>query len=154
MINNILWRIKKLLDITDNADDEKILLMIEMAMVMFRNYLHDDNLDGLEPLLASFVGHLLTSGEGAGTTGSISSSSSSSSTSGGGVEPTLGELKAVSYSSVREEYTTSADFVNKSSSSSSQKSGTDASGDAITYFNSYIVPHLRARRRVRTINSP
>lgn len=151
MINAILWRVKKLLDITDSADDEKIILLIENAMLQFRAYMNDDNLSGLEPLLASYVGFLLTSGEGAGTSGTISSSSSSSSTSGGGVEPILGELKAVSYSGVREEYTNSSDFVNKSSSSQSEKTGTTSSGDAITWFTSHVVPVLRSRRKVGTL---
>lgn len=154
MINAVLQRVKTLLDITDSADDMKIILLIENAMMQFRAYMNNDNLDGLESLLASYVGHLLVSGEGAGTTGSISSSTSSSSTSGGGVEPILGELKAVSYSGVREEYTNSSDFVNKSSSSQSSKQGTTSSGDAITYFNSYIAPVLRSRRKPVTLSHP
>lgn len=143
-----------MLDITDNVDDEKLFLAVENAMLWFRSYLHSDNLDGLEPLLRSFVGHLITSGEMSGTTGSISQSSSSSSTSGGGVEPTIGELKAVAYSGVREEYTNSSDFVNKSSQSSSNKEGTTAAGDAMTWFMSYIAPALRSRRKIQTISHP
>lgn len=154
MITNVLWRIKKLLDITDNADDEKIILLIENAMLQFRSYMNNDNLDGLEPLLAEYVGYLLSSGEGSGVSGSTSSSTSSSSTSGGGVEPIIGEVKQLSYSGVTEVYTTSADFVQKSSQSQSDKQGTNGSGDAITWFNSHIAPVLRSRRRIHTISNP
>lgn len=56
MIQSVLWRIKKLLDIQDNEDDVKLILLIENAMFQFRSYMHDDNLDGLEPLLAEYVG--------------------------------------------------------------------------------------------------
>ena len=151
MITNIILRVKKMLDITDSADDEKLLLAVENALLQFRLYLNDDDLSGLEPLIAAFVGHLITSGEMSGTTGSISSSSSSSSSSGGGIDPVVGELKQVSYSGVTEVYTSSADFVNKTSSSQSDKTGTTAAGDAMTWFMSYIAPHLRARRKVGTL---
>ena len=143
-----------MLDITDNADDVKLHLAVENAMLRFRSYLHSDDLDGLEPLLARYVGHLMTSGEMSGVTGSISQSSSSSSTSGGGVEPTIGEIKRETYSGVSIERTTSADFVERSSQSSSSKEGTTAAGDAMTWFMSYIAPHLRGRRKVQTLTHP
>lgn len=151
MIHNILFRVKKLLDIEDDSLDTKLILLIESAMGQFRSYMHNNNLDGLEYLLAQYVGHLYMSGEGDGSD-SPESGGSASSSSSSGVTPVLGELKAESYSGVKFEYTTSADFTNKSSSS--QKSATTSSGDIATYFNTMIAPHLRSRRRIVTLSHP
>lgn len=116
---------------------------------MVRSYINSENVDGLEPIIAQLTAHLYTSGlEGA----SGESGSSSSSSSGGGIEPKIGEVKSESYSGVKWEYTTTADFVNKSSSSS--KTATTASGDVATYFTSYIVPLLRSRRHMGTLAHP
>ena len=152
MIENILFRVKKLLDLEDDSQDTKLILLIESAMGQFRSYMHNNNLDGLEYLLAQYVGHLYMSGEGDGSDAPEAGGSSSSSSSSG-VTPVIGELKAESYSGVRFEYTTTADFTSKSSSSSGNKA-TTAGGDIATYFNTMIAPHLRSRRRIMTISHP
>ena len=119
---------------------------------MVRSYINSQDVTGLEPIIAQLVCYLYTSSlEGA--TGQSEAGSSSSSGGGSSVEPNIGELKRESYSNVTFEYVTSADFVNKSSSSSSQKA-TTSSGDPVTYFNSFIVPLLRNRKHIVTISHP
>lgn len=152
MINNILWRVKTLLDLSDDSQDTKLILLIENAIYQVKAYIHSENIDGLEAPICQLVAYLYTSNLDGATDGTGESGSSSS--SGGGIEPKLGELKGEHYpGGISWEYTTTADFVNKSSSSSS-KSATNSSGDAITYFNSRIAPLLRGRRKMMTLSHP
>lgn len=148
MIKAILYRVKKLLDITDSQEDSKLLLFIENALWQVRAYIHTEDVSGLEAPIAQYAAYLYTSGLEAAT----GTESSSSSSSGGGIEPKLGEVKSESYSGVKFDYTTTADFVNKSSSSS--RSGTSSGGDPATYFTTYITPLLRSRRKIMTLSHP
>ena len=152
MIRNLLLRVKTLLDITDDSQDNKLILLIENALYQVKAFIHSENVDGLEAPICQLVAYLYTSGLD-GATGA-SSGSSSTSEGGGGVTPVQGELKRESYpGGISWEYTTSADFVEKSSSSSRSSSST-ASGDAATYFNTQIAPLLRGRRHLGTLTHP
>ena len=141
MILSILNRVKKLLDIQDNSQDEFLILLIESAIFQVQSYIHTSDVGGCEPLIAMLVAHNYTSGEGEGE---------GSSSSGGGVEPKLGEVKSESYYGVKYEYTTTADFASKSSSSSSSSK----SGEPSTYFFEYIAPFLKERRHIQTLKKP
>ena len=137
----ILNRTKKLLGITGNEKDEELLYLVENAVLQVQEYIHDSNIMGLEPIIAQYVAHNYITGEGKG-------SSSSSSTSG--ITPTLGEVKRRSYpEGLSIDYTTSADFAGKTSSSSSSMSANGPS----TYFFNMIVPYLKGRRKVQVIRS-
>ena len=147
MIKAILYRVKKLLDITDSQEDSKLLLFIENALWQVRAYIHTEDVSGLEAPIAQYAAYLYTSGMEA----AISSSSSSSSSEGGGVTPVMGELKSEHYpGGISWEYTTSADFAEKSYSGSGSSSG----GDPATYFTTFIAPLLRSRRKIMTLAHP
>lgn len=137
----ILNRTKKLLGITDNAQDELLLSIIEGAVIQVQEYIHDSNIIGLEPIIALYAAHNYESGEGSGE----------GSSSAGGITPKLGEIKEEAYSGVTFKYTTTADFASKSSSSSSSSSSGDTPN---TYFMNMIAPYLKGRRHIQTIKAP
>ena len=135
----ILNRTKKLLGITDNEKDEELLYLVENAVLQVQEYIHDSNIVGLEPIIAQFVAHNYVTGEGKGE----------SSSSASGIKPKLGEVKSRSYpEGISIDYTTSADFAGKSSSSASI-----SSSGPNTYFFTMVVPYLKGRRRIQTIRS-
>ena len=141
----ILNRTKRLLGISDSSKDEVLLLLTEQAVLQVQEYIHDSNIVGLEPIIALYVAHLYQSGE----TLVLASAVSSEGTSSAVITPQLGEVKSVSYpEGVSVSYTTSADFVNKSSSKTYSLSST---GDPGTYFYAMIAPYLTGRRHIQTV---